>query len=353
MKRSGFSQIPIIDGSQGEGGGQVLRSSLALSMVTGQPFRIENIRAGRPKPGLMRQHLTGVRAAVEVCGGEAEGDALRSTALSFTPGKVRAGDYRFSIGTAGSTTLVLQTVLPALVLADGPSTVTLEGGTHNPFAPPFDFLAQTYLPLLNRMGPNVSAILERPGFFPAGGGALRIEIEPAAKLSGFELMARGPIVRRRAVATVANLPREIAERELKIVRLKLGWDEAACEVVDARNTPGPGNLVTLEVESAGPDGGPGVCEVLTGFGEVGRKAEAVANQAVQRCQRYLKSPASVGEYLADQLLLPMAIAGGGAYLAQSLSRHTETHVDLVRRFLDVTIDVKDRGRDGVTIRIDR
>ncbi|MEM8495422.1 MAG: RNA 3'-terminal phosphate cyclase [Planctomycetota bacterium] len=341
-----------IDGSQGEGGGQVLRSSLALSMVTGQPFRIENIRAGRPKPGLMRQHLTGVRAAVAVCGGEAEGDALRSTALSFTPGTVRAGNYTFSIGTAGSTTLVLQTVLPALVLADGPSTVTLEGGTHNPFAPPFDFLAKTYLPLLNRMGPNVTATLERPGFFPAGGGALRIEIEPTKKLTGFELMERGEIVRRRAVAMVANLPREIGEREVNVARRKLGWDEAVCEVREVKNTPGPGNLVTLEVESAGVDGGPGVCEVFTGFGEVGRKAEAVANRAVHQAQRYLKSPAPVGEYLADQLLLPMAIAGGGSYLAQTMSRHTRTHLDLVRHFLDVRIAVDDRGREGVTIRID-
>ncbi|MEM1445339.1 MAG: RNA 3'-terminal phosphate cyclase [Planctomycetota bacterium] len=344
-----------IDGSQGEGGGQVLRSSLALSMVTGQPFRIENIRAGRSKPGLMRQHLTGVRAAVAVCGGEAEGDALRSTALSFTPGSVRAGDYRFSIGTAGSTTLVLQTVLPALVLADGPSTVTLEGGTHNPFAPPFDFLAKTYLPLLNNMGPNVTATLERPGFFPAGGGALRVEIEPATtgKLTGFELMKRGEIVRRRAVATVANLPREIAERELKVARRKLGWNEAACAVQEVKDSPGPGNLVTLEIESAGADEAPGVCEVFTGFGEVGRKAEVVANAAVRQAQRYLKSLAPVGEYLADQLLLPMAIAGGGSYRAQTFSRHTRTHVDLVQRFLDVRIAADDRGREGVTIRVSR
>ena len=171
--------ILTIDGSYGEGGGQVLRSSLAMSLVTGRPFVIENIRAGRKKPGLMRQHLTAVNAAVEVSHAEAAGAAIDSARLEFRPGQVTAGKYKFSVGTAGSATLVLQTVLPALLLADGESHLTLEGGTHNPFAPPLDFLTKAYLPLVNRMGPKVTVDpFYRPGFYPAGGGKFTVHVQP-------------------------------------------------------------------------------------------------------------------------------------------------------------------------------
>jgi RNA 3'-terminal phosphate cyclase (ATP) len=190
-------QVIEIDGSFGEGGGQILRSSLALAIVTGQPVRLSNIRAGRRKPGLMRQHLTAVNAAAAICGATVDGERIGATELTFTPGAVRAGEYQFSIGTAGSTTLVLQTVLLPLLTAGGPSRIVLEGGTHNPFAPPFDFLERAYLPLINRMGPNVRATLERPGFYPAGGGRIAIEIEPATGLHGFDVVR----ARRRRAAS--------------------------------------------------------------------------------------------------------------------------------------------------------
>lgn len=202
----------IIDGSQGEGGGQVLRTSLALSMVTGRPFRIEGIRAGRANPGLLRQHLTGVRAAAEISGAKVQGAELGSKQLTFEPGEVRAGDYQFSIGTAGSTTLVLQTILPALLAAKGRSTMVLEGGTHNPAAPPFDFLQRVFLPLVNRMGPRVSVELERHGFFPAGGGCFRVVVDPVEKLQPLELLTRGEIRRRTCRVLLSNLPRTIAKR---------------------------------------------------------------------------------------------------------------------------------------------
>lgn len=334
-----------IDGSQGEGGGQILRSSLALSAVTGQAVRIENIRAGRRQPGLMRQHLTAARAAAAVCGGTLSGDEIGSMAVELSPGPVEAGDYTFRIGTAGSTALVLQTVLPALILASGPSRVVLEGGTHNPFAPPFDFLEQAFLPLVNRMGPTVTATLDRPGFYPAGGGRMVIDIEPAryGKLQPLTLVERGSMVRRRAVATVSNLSPHIAERELKVVRRKLNWSEDECEVVEVRDGVGPGNLLTLTVECEH------VTEVFTGFGETNRSAEAVATHAVQQCERYLRTGAPVGEYLADQLLLPQALAGTGRYHAQCISRHTETHIEIVQRFLGVEVTVDHRGRDGAVI----
>jgi len=192
--------VIVIDGAQGEGGGQVLRTALALSLRTGQPFRIENIRAKRAKPGLLRQHLTSVQAACAISGADAEGAALGSMALTFTPGRVRGGDYAFSIGTAGSTTLVLQTVLLPLLLCGEASTVTIEGGTHNPAAPPFEFLKLAFLPLLRRMGGHVELELLRPGFFPRGGGCIRATIEPTSHLGRLDLEERGKLVARRIEA---------------------------------------------------------------------------------------------------------------------------------------------------------
>src|SRR5262245_2007058 len=158
-----------IDGSAGEGGGQILRTALALSLVTARPFRIERIRAGRPKPGLLRQHLTAVQAAAKVGAARISGAEVGSLELTFEPTGLRGGAYDFAVGTAGSATLVLQTLLPALLRAREPSQLTIEGGTHNPYAPPFDFLARTFLPVLRRMGAAIEARLEAPGFYPAGG----------------------------------------------------------------------------------------------------------------------------------------------------------------------------------------
>jgi len=238
-----------VDGSQGEGGGQIVRSAVALSMVTGTPIRVRRIRAGRRRPGLRRQHLTAVRAAAEICGGGLSGDRVGSAELELVPGPVAAGDYRFAVGTAGSTTLVLQTVLPALVTAPGPSTLVLEGGTHNPMAPPFPYLASTFLPLLERMGPAVAATLERPGFYPAGGGRIRIEIEPCERLRGLELLAPGKRRARRATAILAHLPRHIGERELRVVQKKTGWPASDLRIEEVEDCDGPGNLLVLEVES--------------------------------------------------------------------------------------------------------
>src|SRR5215510_1529252 len=180
-----------IDGASGEGGGQILRSSLSLAICTGQPFRIANIRANREKPGLMRQHLTAVKAAAEVCAGEVDGAELGSRALTFRPGKLAAGDYSFAIGTAGSCTLVLQTVLPPLLLATETSSIRITGGTHNKGSPPVDFLARAFLPLINRMGPKVNLELVRHGFYPRGGGEIRVDIVPSTKLEPITLLERG------------------------------------------------------------------------------------------------------------------------------------------------------------------
>jgi RNA 3'-terminal phosphate cyclase (ATP) len=340
-----------IDGSQGEGGGQIVRTSLALSMLTGRPVEITNLRAGRDKPGLMRQHLTAVRAAVEISGAEVIGDEVGSQTLQFAPQAVQPGDYKFSVGTAGSATLVLQTVLPPLLVANGESQLTLEGGTHNPWAPPFDFLANTYLPLVNRMGPHVTASLERHGFYPAGGGRFSVSIQPTSELQGFDLLERGELQSRRAVGIVAKLPAQIAERELKIFAEKLQWAPYELQVVEITDSAGPGNVVMLCVEFEH------VTETFIGFGQVGVSAEHVAHEVLKQYRNYQTGSAPVGSYLTDQLLLPLGIAAwqtgrGGSFRTSGLSRHATTHIDLLRQFLDIPISVE-RDETGCLVSVGR
>lgn len=323
-----------LDGSMGEGGGQVLRTSLALSLVTGTPFRINNIRARRSKPGLMRQHLMAVRAAGEVGQAEISGATLESDEVVFMPGEVVSGEYYFDIGSAGSTTLVLQTVLPPLLLAPNPSRLILEGGTHNIHAPPFDFLLKAFLPLINRMGPKVTARLERPGFYPKGGGRMVVDIEPCPKLQPLQLMERGAEIGRKVVVTVAGLPYHIVERELGVVhrRLALAEDQIAAQILPGEY--GPGNVLTVEVVAEQ------VTEVFTGFGERGVPAESVAERLVEEAQRYLQTEVPVGEHLADQLLIPMALAGGGSFLTLAPTLHTATNIEVIGRFCGVVIEME-------------
>jgi RNA 3'-terminal phosphate cyclase (ATP) len=332
-----------IDGSRGEGGGQVLRTSLALSLATGAPFRIENIRANRPKPGLLRQHLTAVQAAMEIGRARVDGNAAGSTALTFAPSGVYPGNYSFSVGTAGSATLVLQTILPPLLLAAGRTVVTLEGGTHNPSAPPFDFLERVFLPCVNRLGPHVHVALERYGFYPAGGGRFSVTIDPSPRLARLELCDRGEIVGRRIQAVVAHLPPHIGEREVATARGLLNWSEESARVTVVANTPGPGNVLLVEIESEQ------VTEICTGFGEIGTAAEAVADRAVREARRYLSAGVPVGCHLADQLLPVLALGGGGSFRTLALSRHAQTNADVVRQFVKVEIVVTPETRDVVRV----
>lgn len=334
-----------IDGSMGEGGGQVLRSALALAVVTGTPFHITNIRANRDKPGLRRQHLTAVHAAAQICGGTADGAAVGSRELTFRPGRLAAGDYQFDIGSAGSTTLVLQTVLPPLLLAGGRSTVVLEGGTHNPGAPPADFLEKAFLPIINRMGPRVGITLERPGFAPAGGGRLIVTVEPAPRLTPINLIDRGEVRRRHARAVVAGLPRSIAERELMVVAQRAGWNPGELAVEQLPDACGPGNILLLEVESEH------VTEVFSAVGRRGVRAEQLAESAAGEVVRYLAAGVPVGDCLADQLLLPFALAGGGSYRTVALTRHFETNVAVIRLFLDVSIHAESVAADVVQVNV--
>lgn len=327
-----------LDGRLGEGGGQILRSSLALSMITGKEFHLFNIRAGRKKPGLQPQHLTCVLAAAEVSRADLNGAKLQSSDLTFRPRPPSPGEYRFAIGTAGSTSLVLQTVLPALLTVEGPSKLAFEGGTHNDHAPPFDFLERTFLPLLNQMGPVVRATLDRPGFYPVGRGKVRVEIEPTSRLGRLELTRRGDIREVRLRAIVSRLPRHIAEREVAAMesflqpRLRTLGISPRPEIVEENRSSGPGNACLVEIDSGS------VTEVFAGFGARGVPAEKVAEAAAVEAGDYLDAGAPVGPHLADQLLLPLALGAGGSFLTSALTEHTRTNADVIRRFLDGTID---------------
>jgi len=289
----------VIDGSEGEGGGQVVRNACALSLITGQPFRIINARGKRSKPGLMRQHVTAVEAACALGNATCEGLAVGASEIAFTPGKVVPGEYRFAVGTAGSTGLVLQTLLMPLVLADAPSRLVLEGGTHNMLAPPFEFIARTFLPILNRMGPTVEARLVRHGFYPRGGGRIEVDITPFG----------------------------IAEREIRAARNALDWPEESFAVRQLPEDQGPGNIVLIEATFEH------VTEIVSGFGQLGVPAEAVARKAAGRMAGYLESRAFAGPYLQDQLLLPFALAGGGAFTTVKPSQHSLTARDVIERFI--------------------
>lgn len=325
MRSQKGGPVLIIDGTMGEGGGQVLRSSLALAAVTGQAFRIERIRGKRNRPGLLRQHLTAVRAMAEVCSARVLGDELGSRNLSFEPGLPKHGNYEFTVGTAGSATLVFQTVLPALLTTAGETRIVFEGGTHNAWAPPFDFIEKTFLPLLQRLGASVHITLERHGFYPAGGGRFVATIVGGLPLRGLSLETRGIIEKVEICSIVSQIPDHVAAREVRILTEQLAdlpLDVKECRVESA----GPGNVTMVTVRSVN------VVETITGFGERGVKAETVAHRLAGEVRKYVTSEVPVGEHLADQLLIPLALAGQGVFLTGQPSLHTRTNLDVIELF---------------------
>jgi RNA 3'-terminal phosphate cyclase (ATP) len=327
-----------LDGSHGEGGGQVLRSALALSAVTGQPFTLDRVRAGRSKPGLLRQHLTSLQAAAAVCGAQVEGAALGSQRVVFRPGVVQAGSYEFEVGSAGSANLVLQTVLPMLIGAEGESVVRVEGGTHNPASPSTDFVRRTFAPALALIGPRVEVALEQHGFFPAGGGRLRAALRPAALVRAcFGQRTSLGAVRVRGLRSRGGGGAFAAAVEA--LGARLGAVEAVVEHV---RSAGPGEVLLVEVE-AEP-----LAMVFAGYVMRGGSWSVEAERLAVEVERWVHSGVSVDEHLADQLLLPMALAGGGDLLTTEPSLHTRTHAELIERFLPVRVGME---REGVGWRI--
>jgi RNA 3'-terminal phosphate cyclase (ATP) len=340
-----------LDGSLGEGGGQILRSALALALMTQQPFTIRNIRAKRPKPGLMRQHLACVHAAASIGGVDVAsiaGATLGSTTLTFTPAPVQGGAYTFNVGSAGSCMLVLQTVLWPLLLANQPSSLTLQGGTHNPLAPSATYLQHTLPQVLAQTGGRVTIDVQRHGFYPAGGGVVGVEITPTAGFKPLHLTERGALIAAHATCLHAGVPKNVAERELEELAKQLGWQPAQLHNRALRQNEGPGNALisVLQYES--------ITDVFTAFGERSVSAEQVARNVVSQVRTYQASTAPVGEYLADQLMLPLALAGAGEYVATTISEHSRTNAAVIEAFLPLHFEfspLDDASNKGVKVSI--
>ncbi len=336
--------VLLIDGSYGEGGGQILRTSLALSCVLGRRVEIINIRKARKKPGLQPQHLTAVKAAAAVSGGLVEGAELSSTELRFFPGPVVGGDYYFDVsetrGSAGSAVLVLQTVLLPLCFAKRPSAIAIVGGTHVPWSPTVHYFKHVFTPMLSRMGVSVDASLERWGLYPAGGGKVGAHISPPAALLPVVLMERGKLVRLSGISAASNLPRDIAvrQRNQAVTALSRQGMEGEVEIVSAPS-PGKGTLVFLLAEFE---------HITTGFdalGAIGKRAEEVADEAARSLFEYLQADAALDPHLADQVIPYLALAKGTSeFTTNRISRHLLTNIWVVKQFMDIEIRVE--GTEG-------
>jgi RNA 3'-terminal phosphate cyclase (ATP) len=337
-------EMKIIDGSQGEGGGQILRSTLALSMCTGTPVRIENIRAGRRKAGLLRQHLACVRASKIVSNAKVIGDELGSSTVEFHPSGIQSGTYDFAIGSAGSTSLLFQTVLPALLMADKESTVSFSGGTHNDLAPSFDFIKHCFLPALKTINLDVKAELNAYGFMPHGGGKWTATIQPIKGVGVLDMTSVGRFDHKQAIVTQCGVSRSVAERELARVKKKLQWADDDLHINQVESI-GPGNIISLRVS----DGN--ITEVIDIVGAKNLSAERVAGRAISAVKRYINSGAAVGEYLCDQLLLPLALGNGGRFTTLKPSLHCKTNIDVIKEFIDCEIGVAEISEDLFEIRV--
>lgn len=325
-----------IDGSLGEGGGQLLRTALSMSMLLQRPLHFVRIRAGRKKPGLMRQHLAAVTAAQQVSGARVSGASLGSTELTFAPQALIAGHYDIDIGSAGSTTLVLQTVLLPLLAADALSEIRISGGTHNMLAPSSEFLQRCFLPQLRAMGADVDLTLERHGLFPAGRGCLVCKIRPST-LAPIQRNQRGALLQLDAEALVASVPGHVAVRELEVVRRHFKLAPEAGRLLDLGHSTGPGNVLSLWVQFEH------VCELVTAHGERGISAERVATNACRALDAHLQSDAAVGEHLADQLLLPLWLAGGGEFVTGPASDHLRSNAALIEQISGDHVELSTHG----------
>lgn len=333
-----------LDGSLGEGGGQILRSSLALALITGKAFRLTKVRAGRAKPGLQPQHLMSVRAAATIGGAKVTGDAIGSTTLTFEPGPVKPGKYRFSIGTAGATGLVLHTIyLPLAWQASGPSEVVFEGGTHVTTSPCFHFLDVTWRAYLERLGLRIKLEMKRPGFYPRGGGEVHALIQPCARINPLNMTTRGPIRQATGFSAVAGLPEHIARRQARraTVRLK---DQGINAEFELEEWPGgPGSVLAIRFGEAP------VPTLFVGLGARGKPAEAVADEATDAALAYAAAGAPVDSHSADQMLLPLALSTGASEFGVSeVTRHLTTNIAVIQKFIEREITYEgNEGAPGV------
>ncbi len=339
----------LIDGGFGEGGGQILRTSLSLACVTGKRLHMENIRANRRNPGLARQHISCVHAVRDITNGTCSEAELGSQVLDFEPGKITGGKFSFDIGSAGSASLVIQTILPPLFLTEKPSTVTVSGGTHNPMSPPYDFFEQVFLPAIAQGGFNVKCQLLKHGFFPAGGGKIKIDVQPWSKESASAIDFCQPVEKFKisAIVYTARLPNHIADRQRGLfLKSALAFTDASkmrlaqplrfedIELADVTDSDGPGNCVMILLS------GQDLRTIFTAFGERGKPSEKVIREVVDLTTEFLKSEAAIDHFLADQLLIYMAMGDCGSFTTDKLSSHLRTNIEVIKKFLPVDFSIE-------------
>jgi RNA 3'-phosphate cyclase len=338
------SDFLFIDGSMGEGGGQVLRSSLTLSILTQKPVHLVNIRAGRAKPGLQPQHLKAVEAAAAVCGAQVHGAALHSQQLFFTPGEVHPGRYYFEIGTAGAAALVFHTIYLPLARAGDTSTVIIRGGTHVPFSPCYHYLEREWLAAIQACGLWMRLEMARAGFYPQGGGEIQAQIRPVEKILPLQRCERGALQRVRGISAVANLSEDIARRQKHQALRRL---EPLCRdsKIELSQLPSPGKGTLLFLQA---DFEQTTCSYF-GLGALGKRAEQVADEAVDALEGFLAADGAVDEHLADQLLLPLAFADGASqYSTSRVTRHLLTNAEVIQAFLPTRVNVLgEEGQPGM------
>ncbi len=345
-----------IDGALGEGGGQVLRTALALAIITGRPVRLRNIRANRPKPGLARQHLAALQAAAAICAGRHSPVEVGSTALDFSPGPVRCGDYRFAIGTAGAVSLLLHSVYLPLCLAQGDSTLELAGGTHVPWSPTFEYLAFCWAPNLRRLGIHIHLDLRRAGFYPPGGGSLHVRVRGGAAVGAVHWEA--PVTRPRwhGVSLQANLTPEVAARQRQGALAVLGpalmergllqSREMEPLTVGTLQAASPGSTIALVAE------GVDCSASVTGLGARGKRAEAVGREAALAFAAHVNSCCPVDVHAADQLVLPLALAGApSTFLTPRATAHLSSNARVIEAFLPVRIGIEPAAPVGVRVMV--
>lgn len=326
-----------IDGSEGEGGGQILRSALALSILTGRPFKLINIRANRSKPGLAPQHVMCVKAAGNISGAQYKGASNGSAALYFEPGAARAGKYTFTIGTAGATALVLHTVyLPLALRGDKPSEVVITGGTHNAHAPCYHFLETTWAAYLARLGIKIELEMVRPGFYPRGGGEIRAVIHPCPRVNGLSLLTCPPLTTAGGFSAYADLPESVGRRQAKRLSTRLKSEGVESHIPSEEwQAANPGSVAAVIFRQAP------VPTLFFGLGEKGKPSESVADDAADEATPFRDSRCPVDPHSADQLLLPLAFSDDASeYRTSEVTRHLTTNIETVRKFVDRTISIE-------------
>jgi RNA 3'-terminal phosphate cyclase (ATP) len=323
-----------IDGSFGEGGGQILRTALSLSCITGCGLNLFNIRKSRKKPGLMQQHLTCVNAISEICNAEVLGNEAGSTELTFVPRKIKSGNYYFDIKTAGSSSLVIQTLLPPLLFADKPSHIRIKGGTHVPFSPPYDYISEVFIPMLNRIGIKAESSISKYGFYPKGGGEVSFKIFPAEKITGMHAVSKGNLFSITGHSAVSNLPIHIAERQKDSLIQNLSPLTAKINILEVPSF-GQGTFVFLKGEYE---------YILTGFsslGERGKRAEDVGNEAASLFKHSHNTSACLDPHLADQMVIYLCLAKkDSTFTTSRITQHLLTNLWTIEKFLKIRYDIE-------------